>query len=333
MRIVFAGSGTFGVPTLRALVEGGQEVVAIVTQPDRPSGRGQTVRVGPIKWFARERNLPILQPENVNSAVSLRHIRALHPDLLLVIAYGQKIGPDLLAMPKYGAVNLHASLLPRYRGAAPINWAIINGETETGLTVIAMTSEIDAGDILGQRAAPIEPNETAGELGDRLSKLGARLVTEVVRELPLDEVERRRQNENQVTEAPRLTKSDGQIDWAKPALQVHNRIRGTTPWPGAFTTYAGPPAGAGEGGKPAVRVVIEKSAILQLAGSKGEAGAVLAAGPEGIDVATAPGVVRVLELLPAGKRKMTAADFVNGHRVEPGTRFVGVREKSDARGD
>jgi methionyl-tRNA formyltransferase len=333
MRIIFAGSGTFGVPTLRALVEGGQEVVAIVTQPDRPSGRGQTVRVGLIKWFARERSLPILQPENVNSAVSLRHIRALHPDLLLVIAYGQKVGPDLLAMPKYGAVNLHASLLPKFRGAAPINWAIISGETETGLTVIAMTSEIDAGDILGQRATPIEPNETAGELGDRLSKLGARLVTEVVRELPLDEVERRRQNENQATEAPRLTKSDGQIDWAKPALQVHNRIRGTAPWPGAFTTFAGPPAGAGEGGKPAVRVVIEKSAILQSAGSKGEAGTILAAGPEGIDVATAPGVVRVLELLPAGKRKMTAADFVNGHRVKPGMRFVGVREKSDARGD
>lgn len=322
MRIIFAGSGTFGVPTLRALVEGGQEVVAIVTQPDRPSGRGQTVRVGPIKWFARERSLPILQPENVNSAVSLRHIRALHPDLLLVIAYGQKVGPDLLAMPKYGAVNLHASLLPKFRGAAPINWAIIGGETETGLTVIAMTSEIDAGDILGQRATPIEPNETAGELDDRLSKLGARLVTEVVRELPLDEVEHRRQNENQATEAPRLTKSDGQIDWAKPALQVHNRIRGTTPWPGAFTTFAGPAAGAGEGGKPAVRVVIEKSAIVQSAGSKGEAGAVLAAGPEGIDVATAPGVVRVLELLPAGKRKMTAADFVNGHRVKPGMRFV-----------
>jgi methionyl-tRNA formyltransferase len=322
MRIVFAGSGTFGVPTLRALVEGGQEVVAIVTQPDRPSGRGQTVRVGPIKWFARERNLPILQPENVNSAVSLRHIRALHPDLLLVIAYGQKVGPDLLAMPKYGAVNLHASLLPKLRGAAPINWAIISGETETGLTVIAMTSEIDAGDILGQRATPIEPNETAGDLGDRLSKLGARLVTEVVRELPLDEVERRRQNENQATEAPRLTKSDGQIDWAKPALQVHNRIRGTAPWPGAFTTFAGPPAGAGEGGKPSVRVVIEKSAVVQSAGSKGEAGAVLAAGPEGIDVAAAPGVVRVLELLPAGKRKMTAADFVHGYRVKPGMRFV-----------
>jgi methionyl-tRNA formyltransferase len=321
MRIVFAGSGTFGVPTLRALVEGGQEVVAIVTQPDRPSGRGQTVRVGPIKWFARERNLPILQPENVNSAVSLRHIRALHPDLLLVIAYGQKIGPDLLAMPKYGAVNLHASLLPKFRGAAPINWAIIDGETETGLTVIAMTSEIDAGDILGQRATPIEPNETAGDLGDRLSKLGARLVTEVVRELPLDEVERRRQNENQATEAPRLKKSDGQIDWTQPALQVHNRIRGTTPWPGAFTTFAGPPGGAGEGGKPSVRVVIEKSAVVQSAASKGEAGAVLAAGPEGIDVATVPGVVRVLELLPAGKRKMTAADFVHGHRVKPGMRF------------
>jgi len=327
MRIVFAGSGTFGVPTLRALVEGGQEIVAIVTQPGRPSGRGQTVRVGPIRWFARERNISLFQPENTNSPASLRHIRAIGPDLLLVIAYGQKIGPELLALPKYGAINLHASLLPRNRGAAPINWAIINGETETGLTVIAMTDEIDAGDILGQRVTPIEPDETAGELHDRLAKLGARLVTEVVREILLDEVERRRQNENQVTLAPRLKKADGHIDWARPALQVHNRIRGTTPWPGAFTSLAG------EGGKSSLRLVIDKSLVVQLVGSKGEPGTLLAAGPEGIDVATAPDVVRVLELTPAGKRKMSAADFVNGHRLKPGMRFVGVREKADARGD
>jgi methionyl-tRNA formyltransferase len=327
MRIVFAGSGTFGLPTLRALVEGGQEVAAIVTQPDRPSGRGQVVRAGPAKWFARERNIPILQPENVNSAASVRHIRALAPDLLVVIAFGQKIGPELLAMPKYGAINLHASLLPKYRGAAPINWAIINGDQETGLTVIAMTDQIDAGDILGQRATPIEPNETAGELHDRLSRLGARLVTEVVREIPLEEVGRRRQNESQASEAPRLRKADGQIDWNRPAPQVHNLIRGTTPWPGAFTGLA--PGGA----KTPLRIVIERAVMTQAAGSKGEPGAVVAAGREGIDVATAPGVVRLLELTPAGKRKVTAADFVNGYRLEPGMRFVSFREKADAHGD
>jgi methionyl-tRNA formyltransferase len=327
MRIIFAGSGTFGLPTLLALVEGGQEVVAIATPPDRPSGRGQVVRAGPVKWFARGRNIPVLQPQNINAPSSLRHLRALTPDLLLVIAFGQTIGPELLAMPKYGAINLHASLLPRYRGAAPVPWAIIDGEVETGLTVIAMTEQIDAGDILGQRAAPIEPNETAGELQERLAKLGARLVTEVVREIPLDEVERRRQNENQVTHAPRLTKSDGQIDWARPAGQVHNQIRGMTPWPGAFTHLAA------EGTKPPLRLVIEKSVLLQAAGVKGEPGTTVAAGPEGIDVAASSGVVRLLELTPAGKRKMGAADFVNGHRLKPGTRFLSGREEADAGGD
>ena len=172
MRIVFAGSGTFGLPTLCALVEGGQEIVLIVTQPDRPAGRGQTVQVGPIKWFARERDIPIFQPEDINARPAIRKIEAARPDLLLVIAYGQKIGPTLLELPPHKAVNLHASLLPKYRGAAPINWAVINGELETGLTVMAMTEQMDAGDILGQRATPIEPDETAGELADRLSTLG-----------------------------------------------------------------------------------------------------------------------------------------------------------------
>ena len=315
MRIVFAGSGTFGLPTLRALTEGGQEVGLIATQPDRPAGRGQEVRIGPIKWFARERNIPLVQPENINAAAAVRRIRAAQPDLLLVIAYGQKIGPELLGLPRYGAINLHASLLPKFRGAAPINWAIITGEIETGLSVIAMAEQMDAGDILGQRATPIEPNETAGELAERLSRLGARLVTEVVREIPLDEVERRRQNENQATLAPRLKKSDGLIDWNQPAQEVFNRIRGTTPWPGAFTYLPG------GGRKPALRLVIEKAAILP-PGTKVEPGTVLAAGPEGIDVAAARGAVRILELTPAGKRTMSAAAFVNGHQLRSGARLV-----------
>jgi len=207
MRIVFAGSGSFGLPSLHALVECGQEVVLILTQPDRPSGRGRLVRIGPVKRFARERGIPMLRSENVNTASVVRRVRSVRPQLLLVIAFGQKIGPKLIEMPTYGAVNLHGSLLPKYRGPAPINWAIINGETDTGLTVIAMTDQIDAGDILGQRATPIGPNETAGQLHDRLAELGARLVTETVQEIPLDEVERRRQNESQATLAPRLTRS------------------------------------------------------------------------------------------------------------------------------
>ncbi|HUU11697.1 MAG TPA: methionyl-tRNA formyltransferase [Phycisphaerae bacterium] len=318
MRIVFAASGSFGLPALGALVEGGQEIALIVTQPDRPSGRGRQVRLGQMKWFARERDIPIIQPENINAPSVVERIRQAAPELLLVIAFGQKIGPKLLDMPKYGAINLHGSLLPKYRGAAPINWAVIEGETETGLTVIAMTEQMDAGDILGQRATPVEPNETAGEVFDRLSGLGARVVTEVVREIPLGEVERRRQNENQVTLAPRLKKADGLVHWDQPALQVHNRIRGVTPWPGAFGSLSA------AGARKALRLVIDKavvSPVSPVSAVKEPAGTVVAAGPEGIDVAAARGAVRLLEVTPEGKRAMSAADFLNGHPVKPGARF------------
>jgi methionyl-tRNA formyltransferase len=325
MRIVFAGSGTFGLPTLRALVEGGQEVVQIVTQPDRPAGRGQTVRVGPIKWFASERNIPLIQPEDINSKPVARRLSTLTPDLLLVIAYGQKIGSELLAMPRHGAVNLHASLLPKFRGAAPINWALIQGELETGLSVIAMVEQMDAGDILGQRATPVEPNETAGELAERLSKLGARLVTEVVREITLDEVERRHQSDTQVTQAPRLKKSDGRIDWDRTAQEVFNRIRGTTPWPGAFTYLE-------VSGKAPLRLVVEKAALPGTP-TRGDPGTIMAAGSEGIDVATGKGALRLLELTPAGKRKMSAADFVNGYRIKAGSRLRGGQDSPDGSRD
>ena len=324
MQIVFAGSGTFGLPTLAALVEGGQDVGLLVTQPDRPAGRGQVVQTGPLARFAKDRDIPILQPEDINTPANVRRIREARPDLLLVIAFGQKIGPELLRMPRHGAVNLHASLLPKYRGAAPINWALINGDPETGLSVIRMTDRIDAGDILGQRATVIQPDETAGDLMERLAKLGARLVTEVVREIPLDEAEPRRQNESQVSQAPRLKKLDGRIDWARAASEVHNHIRGVTPWPGAFTGLA-----AKAGGEP-LRLVITRTTVPVDASAAGEPGTILQAGAAGLDVATARGVVRILELTPAGKRPMTAAAFVNGCRIEPGARFAAADQKVGA---
>jgi len=320
MRIVFAGSGTFGLPTLRALVEGGQEVVLAVTPPDRPAGRGRTVRAGQVKRFAAEQGIRLLQPEDINARGPLRNIRAVAPDLLLVIAFGQKIGPSLIGVPRYGAINLHASLLPKYRGAAPINWAIINGETETGLTVIEITDRMDAGDILGQRATPIGPDETAGELHERLAPLGARLITEIVRELALDEVERRHQNETQVKIAPRLKKTDGLVDWTQSAQVVHNRVRGTTPWPGAYTWWRR------KAGREPLRLVLAKTRLLEGAAAGAGPGVVLAVGREGIDVAAARGAVRILSLTPAGKRTMSAADFVNGYAIEPGARFASARE-------
>ena len=300
-------------------------MVLIVTQPDRPSGRGRSVRAGPIKRYARDAEIPFIQPEDVNGRSGLRRIREASPDLLLVIAFGQKIGPRLLALPRHGAINLHGSLLPKYRGAAPINWAVIEGETETGVTMIRMVDRMDAGDILGQRVAAIGPNETAGELHDRLSRLGARLVTEAVRDMVLDELEPRHQNETQVTLAPRLKKSDGLVDWRRPATAVHNQIRGTTPWPGAYVYL---PKGSGKEG---VRLVIGRTVIPDGSAPKEKPGTVVRCDDEGIDVATGDGAVRILEVTPAGKRRMSVADFVHGHSVRPGTRLSGARTKAGAK--
>ncbi|MFO8013774.1 MAG: methionyl-tRNA formyltransferase [Phycisphaerae bacterium] len=327
MRIVFAGTGTFGLPSLRALMDGGQEIALLVTQPDRPAGRGQSLRIGPVKRLAKDRHIPVYQPENVNASSAVRRIRDARPDLLLVVAYGQILKRRLLDVPGYGAINLHGSLLPKYRGAAPINWAIIRGESETGLSIIEMTEQMDAGDILGQRATPIGPDETAGELHDRLAELGARLVTEIVREIPLDEVERRRQNETQATYAPRLTKRDGRINWARPANEVYNHIRGVTPWPGAFTFL--PAAGK----QSPLRVVVDRAGRSPAAPRKAAAGEVVSADADGIDVACERGAVRILQLTPAGKRQMNAADFLNGHPLARGDRFLGMEEKAGARPD
>jgi len=326
MRIVFAGSGTFALPSLRALMEDGQqEVVLAVTQPDRPAGRGRSVRIGPVKRFTKDRGIPLFQPEDVNAPAALRRIRDARPDLLVVVAYGQILGRRLLQAPAYGAVNLHGSLLPKYRGAAPVNWAVIHGETETGLTVIAMTEEMDAGDILGQRATPIGPDETAGELHDRLADLGAGLLAETVRRIPLPEDARRPQDDAQATFAPRLKKEDGRVDWEKPARAVYNHIRGVTPWPGAFTFL---PTG---GKKRPLRVVVDRAARLPAASREASPGEVDSAGADGLDVACAPGAVRILELTPAGKRRMRAAEFLNGHPLEPGDRFLGKEEQAGAR--
>ncbi len=316
MRIVFAGSGTFGLPSLCALRDGGQEVALVVTAPDRPAGRGQVVRPGPVKRFARDEGLEVLETDTVNAPSVVRRIRDARPDLLLVIAFGRKIGPLLLALPRYGAVNLHGSLLPKYRGAAPVNWALIRGETETGLSVIRMTDQIDAGDILGQRATPVDPDETAGELHERLARLGSRLVTEVVRELVLEEVEPRRQNETQATFAPRLKKRDGAIDWDRPAPDVHNHIRGVTPWPGAFTYLPG------KRDKSPLRIVVNRTTLPEETPQGGKPGEMVAASEAGLDVAAARGSVRLLEVTPAGKRTMTAADFLHGYPVRAGIRFL-----------
>lgn len=238
MRIVFMGTPEFGVPSLKKLHDSGHEIVLVVTQPDRPAGRGRRVSRSAIKRAALDLKLPIAQPESVNADDFVAHLQEIRPDLIVVVAFGQILSEELLGVPSAGSVNLHASLLPRYRGVAPINWVIVKGEAETGVTTMFMARKVDAGEIILTRTTPIGDRETAGELSSRLSAMGAELLAETVELIARGEAPRRKQDPELASYARKLKKSDGEIDWAEPVVRVFDRIRGMTPWPGAYTWYA-----------------------------------------------------------------------------------------------
>lgn len=237
MRIVFMGTPEFAVPSLAALVASGQEVAAVVTQPDRPAGRALALKPPPVKVYALARGIPVLQPETVRSAESGDAIARLAPDLLVVVAYGQILPRRLLELPRIAPLNVHASLLPRYRGAAPIQWAVINGETETGITVQRMARQLDAGDILLQAREPVDADETAGRLHDRLMDAGARCLLEALELIRNGQARFVPQDAGRVTFAPMLSREMARMDWGTPAASCHNRVRGLNPWPGAGTTF------------------------------------------------------------------------------------------------
>lgn len=311
-RVVFFGTPEFAVPSLRALLADDITVVGVVTQPDRPQGRGLAVLPPPVKVAAREADLPVIQPASVRAADALAAIAAWEPDCLVVVAYGQILPKGLLAMPRLGAYNLHASLLPKYRGAAPINWAIMRGERETGVTVQHMVSKLDAGDIVRQVAVPIGERETAGELHDRLAEVGARLLVETLRAVFAGKATRVPQDETQATYAPLLTRDHGRIDWARPAVEIDRLIRGLNPWPVAFTSAGGralkiwraePLPGAGEAAVGAAP------------------GQIVAAGEDGLDVVTGDGILRLLEVQGEGGRRMAAGEYLRGHRLQAGSRL------------
>jgi methionyl-tRNA formyltransferase len=309
MRVVFMGTPDFAVPSLRKMHEAGHELALVVTQPDRPAGRGRALRSPPVKDAALALGLPLEQHENVNTDEFVARLRALKPDVVVVAAFGQILREDILETPPRGAINVHASLLPRYRGVAPINWVIMEGEKETGVTTMFMAKKVDAGEIILTRETPIEDNETAGELYDRLAKLGADLLLETLELVERGEAPRMAQDASVATYARKLKKSDGEIDWSRDARRVHDHIRGTTPWPGAFTWYRGKvlrvlAASPGEG-----------------TGSAGEPGEILSLDDErGIEVAVADGSVWLTSVKPEGKGAMDAASFVRGYRPEVGTR-------------
>ena len=311
MRIVMMGTGTFAEPTFQALLTAGEQVVGLVTQPTRDGGntRGSTRQTGlGMANIAAGAGIPVLQPESINTPEGVAALLAFQPDLLVVAAYGQILKPEVIAAPTLGAINVHASLLPKYRGASPVAHAIRCGETVTGVTIIRISLGLDAGEILKQEERTILPDETTGELERRLAQLGARLCMAVIREMKIGPVAGVPQDPALVTKAPKFKKEHGLIDWSKPATEIAWHIRAMQPWPTAFTFFHRP-------GHEPMRVIIGRGTALP--GESGEPGAVLG----GLTIPTGAGVLRIDEIQPAGKKKMIAAEFLSGYSIQPGFRF------------
>jgi methionyl-tRNA formyltransferase len=311
IRLIFLGTGDFALPTFEHLLETGHDVAALVTQPDRPQGRKQEIIPAPIKRSAQARGIAVFQPEDVNAPESLEHLRALGPDLLVTAAYGQILSGDLLSIPRLGGINLHGSVLPAYRGASPVARAIQNGDTTTGVTVIQMTPRIDAGGMIGVARTEIGPDETAGELEDRLARLGAPLVAQSIAALAAGSVPILPQDRSGVTRAPKLRKEDGLIDWSRPAKSVHDHVRAMQPWPVASTTWY-PRL---DPSREPTRIIVHKTQVVE---GRGRPGEVIEAAGDRLVVAAGEGAVRLLVIQLAGKRPASAADVLRGHRVQPG---------------
>lgn len=300
MRVVFMGTPAFAVPSLEALLDGGYQVVAAVTQPDRPSGRGKKLTPCPVKALAVARGIPVLQFERLRGQEGLDALSALDADLFVTAAFGQILSQKLLDLPPLGTVNVHASLLPRYRGPAPINWCLIEGEAVTGVTTMMTDAGIDTGDILLQREVPIGGAETAGELTLRLAEVGASLLVETLRQMEAGTLPRVPQDAALATRHPMLTKALGRIDWTLPAPQISNLIRGVDPWPGGWTTL--PDGGA---------LKIWKARPMDGAGAPGQV--LYADGKRGLAVACGEGALLVEEMQAPGARRMAPADYLRGH--------------------
>ena len=310
LKLVFCGTPSFAVPSLRALLADSYfQVAGVVTQPDRPRGRGKKTASSPVKDAALEAGVPVYQPEKVKSESSLDYFKRLAPDVVIIIAYGQIIPAALIAIPRLGWINLHGSLLPKYRGAAPINWAIINGEKVTGLTTIQIDAGLDTGPTLLKYQTGIGPDETAPELYAQLAEAGAPLIVETLKKLGQGEIVPAPQDGSQATYAPPLKKEDGRIDWFLPAPKIYNRIRGLQPWPGAFTTFRGatcriwgkPLKPVAAGGMPGIILPTQEDGLLVICGG-----------------AT---VLRVEQVQIEGRNRISDREFMNGARIVAGERF------------
>jgi methionyl-tRNA formyltransferase len=318
MRLVMMGTGLFAAPTFETILGSAHQVVGFFTQPDKTIGaeRGSTRQTGPgLKELARQKAVPVFQPESINTPEGEAQLKELQPDLLVVAAYGQILSREVLGTAKLGGINVHASLLPRNRGAAPIAWAIYRGETQTGVTIIRMSTGLDAGDILAQQAIPIDPEETAGELEGRLAPLGARLALEIVDQMAAGPVRGQPQEKTLATKAPKLTKELGLIDWSRSPEEVCRQIRAMQPWPTPYTYLH-------RAGQAPGRLICFKTKPAHgiAPAPPGDISHESAAGGRLI-VSCGNGAAEVMELQPAGKRRMPAADFLRGYRPQEGDRF------------
>jgi methionyl-tRNA formyltransferase len=304
MRIIFMGTPEFAVPSLKALIDSEEDVAALVSQPDRPRGRGRKLAPTPTKLVAQDYNIPVLQPDKIRDDIFLEEIGDLEPSLIVVAAYGKILPKTLLELPPHGCINVHASLLPCYRGAAPINWAVVRGEKVTGVTTMQMDEGMDTGDMLLKKETPIEEQDTGETLTRRLSVIGAELLIETIKLLKEGALVPEKQDESKASYAPMLKKEDGLIDWKKSSLDIRNLIRGMLPWPGAFTRL----------GDKILKIYSAKSAL-----SEGRPGEVLSSEKGVLEVACGEGSLVISELQIEGGKRLEAKSFLSGRKIEPGT--------------
>ena len=321
MVIVFFGTPQFAVPTLQRLLDSTHTVAGVVTQPDRPRGRGHRVTDAPVKALAVERHIPVMQPDRLKPPDVADAMRAWQPDLGVVAAYGRIIPEHLLAIPRLGMINVHASLLPRYRGAAPVHRAVIDGESETGITIMRIVKELDAGAMFARATRPIGPDETSDVVEAALAELGANLLARVVEQIAAGTAREEPQDPARATYAPRLTKEEGLIDWSQPSSGIHNRVRGLYPWPHAYTFVDG------------ARLIVLRSRVdpADLEGPRDNEdkapalpGTIVGVTRDAIQVATGEGgQLAIVEVQPEGRRPMLVRDFLAGHPIRPGAVLSG----------
>jgi methionyl-tRNA formyltransferase len=322
MRVVFMGTPEFAVPTLQHLVNSEDSVVGVVCQPDRPSGRGKKIQFGPVKTFALAQNLPLVQPEKMKAPAFMEVLRSWSPDAIVVAAFGRILPQAILDLPPKGCLNVHGSLLPKYRGAAPIQWAVINGELEAGVTIMVMDAGLDTGAILEQAVMAIFHEDTAGDVAGRMAEVGGGLLVSTLKRWMAGTIEAQAQDDSAATLAPILKKEDGLLDWSQSAITLANRIRGLSPWPGGYTFMEGERWGIWK----AQVEEPEGNSTLPTKSTHDVPGTIVGVTKHVIQVQTGHGVLHLIDIQPANKKRMAVTQYVAGHHIEVGMQFRRVSE-------